>query len=249
MDIFPAIDLLDGKAVRLRQGKYDEVTVYSDDPASFAAAWSGVVPGVHVVDLEGARQGQAVQTDLVRAIVAAFDGDVQMGGGIRGMEALESYFALGVRRAVIGTAAIKDPQFLEAAVSKYPGRIVVALDAKDGRVATEGWLDDSGIRAVDVANNMRDLPIAAVLYTDIARDGTEVGPNVAATAELAAETGLPVIASGGVGTLDHLRELTAANHGVLTGGALGITGAIVGRALHEGRFTLEAAVAAARAES
>lgn len=246
MDVYPAIDLLDGKAVRLRQGKYDEVTVYSDEPASFAAAWTGIVRGVHVVDLEGARQGRAVQTDLVRSIVAAFDGDVQMGGGIRNMDALDSYFDLGVRRAVIGTAAIKDPDFLAKAVAKYPGRIVVALDAKDGQVATEGWLDDSGVRAVDVAKTMQDMPIAAILYTDIARDGTEVGPNVAATVELATATSLPVIASGGVGTLDHLRDLTAANHGIVTGGALGITGAIVGRALHEGRFTLEAAVAAAR---
>lgn len=248
MDIFPAIDLLDGKAVRLRQGNYDEVTVYSDEPASFAAAWSGIVPGVHVVDLEGAREGRAVQADLVRAIVAAFDGDVQMGGGIRNMDAVESYFELGVRRAVIGTAAIKDPAFLAEAVARYPGRIVVALDAKYGRVATEGWLDDSGMRAVDVAKGMEDMPIAAILYTDIARDGMEIGPNIPATVELATETSLPVIASGGVGTLAHLRELTAANHGILKGGAIGITGAIVGRALHEKRFSLEEAVAAAQGD-
>ena len=137
-------------------------------------------------------------------------------------------------------------EFLAKAVAKYPGRIVVALDAKDGQVATEGWLDDSGVRAVDVANGMREMPIAALLYTDIARDGMEVGPNVPATVELATATGLPVIASGGVGTLDHLRELTAANHGILKGGALGITGAIVGRALHERRFSLEEAIAAAQ---
>lgn len=242
MDVIPAIDLLGGEAVRLRQGRYDEVTRYGR-PTDLAQKWSGKAPILHVVDLEGARAGRAVQEALVRSVADTFEGDVQVGGGIRNMDALESYFALGVRRGVIGTAAIKDPAFLKAAISRYPDRIVVALDAKDGVVATEGWETHSGILATDFAMGLKGLPIAGILYTDIARDGTEVGPNVPATAELASSTGLPVIASGGVGTLEHLLELANAARGL----SPGITGAIVGKALLEGRFGLSEAIRATQA--
>jgi len=241
MEVIPAIDLLDAKAVRLRQGRYDEVTVYSDDPPALAREWSARVGRLHVVDLEGARAGRAMQTDLVRAIVAAFGAGVQVGGGVRSLEVVETYFDLGVERVVLGTAALRDPELVRRAAEKYPGRVIIAVDAKGGFVATEGWLEQSERRAVDLVRELGGSPLAAALYTDIDRDGTEVGPNVQETARLARETGTPIIASGGVGTLEHLRALALADPG--------ITSAIVGRALHERRFSLEAAVEAARGGS
>jgi phosphoribosylformimino-5-aminoimidazole carboxamide ribotide isomerase len=238
MQFIPAIDLLGGKAVRLRQGNYDSVTVYSDDPAALAKSWSGRVQQLHVVDLDGARDGHQAQGQLVRALVDAFGPGVQVGGGIRSLEAVQRYCDLGVSRVVLGTAAIHDPELVRAAAARYPGRIVIALDAQNGRVRTHGWREVSARSAVDVARELSNLPLAAVLYTDIERDGMEVGPNIAETTRLAEEGGLPVIASGGVGTLEHLRALAAR-------ASSGISGAIVGRALHEGRFSLEQALAAA----
>ncbi|MCB9606322.1 MAG: 1-(5-phosphoribosyl)-5-[(5-phosphoribosylamino)methylideneamino]imidazole-4-carboxamide isomerase [Polyangiaceae bacterium] len=238
-EVIPAIDLLEGKAVRLLQGRYDQVTAYETDPAELAASWRGQVPRLHVVDLEGAKAGQAVQKDLVRRVVEAFGAGVQVGGGVRSLAAAESYLELGVDRVVVGTLAIREPETFKALVLKHPNRVVVALDAKGGRVATDGWLDVSEKLAVDVAKELSVLPVAAVLYTDIDKDGTERGPNFAETARLARDGGLPVIASGGVGTLDHIRELTKS-------AADGVLGAIVGKALHEGRFTLSEAVAASK---
>jgi phosphoribosylformimino-5-aminoimidazole carboxamide ribotide isomerase len=237
MEVIPALDLLDGKAVRLRQGKYDEVTVYDEHPHVVAAEWSGRVRRVHVVDLDGARGGRPQQRILVRKVVAAFGAGVQVGGGVRSMATVNAYFDLGVERVVLGTAAIRDPDLVREAAEAYPGRIVVAVDARNGNVATDGWVDQSGQRAIDVVRSLAKLGLAAVLYTDIDRDGTEVGPNVDATALLARDGGVPVIASGGVGTLAHLAALAKAGSGVV--------GAIVGRALHEKRFTLEDATAAA----
>jgi phosphoribosylformimino-5-aminoimidazole carboxamide ribotide isomerase len=239
MELIPAIDLLGGKAVRLRQGSYDDVTVYDDDPARLAASWAGRVPRLHVVDLDGARDGRDAQRDLVRALVDGFGDGVQVGGGIRSLQAIDRYCELGVSRVVLGTAAIRDPELVERAAEAYPGRIVIAVDARGGFVATDGWRDISDRRAVEVVNEYSKLPLAAVLYTDIERDGMEVGPNISETTRLAQEGGLPVIASGGVGTLDHLVALAH------TGAR--IVGAIVGRALHERRFSLEEAVLAARA--
>ncbi len=238
MQIIPAIDLLGGKAVRLRQGKYEDVTTYSEPPEEIARKWRGVVPNLHVVDLEGAKAGHAVQSDAVRKLVAAFGEGVQAGGGIRSFDAVESYFALGVTRVVLGTAAIRDPGLLKRAVAAHPDAVIVAVDAKGGFVATDGWLEVSERRAIDLVAEVARMPIAGVLYTDILRDGMETGPNVVETARLADETGAPVIASGGVGTLDHLRALSRASPRIVA--------AIVGRALHEGRFTLEEAVQAAR---
>ncbi|MFT3776641.1 MAG: 1-(5-phosphoribosyl)-5-[(5-phosphoribosylamino)methylideneamino]imidazole-4-carboxamide isomerase [Minicystis sp.] len=240
MHVLPAIDLLDGKAVRLHQGRYDAVTVYSDDPAAFAASFRGKVPILHVVDLAGARAGHAVERDLVRAIVAEFSaggGGVQVGGGIRSIEAAEGYLDLGAARVVLGTAAVKDPALVRAAATRFPDRIVIALDAKDGKVALDGWEQLSTRTALEVARDLAGLPIAAILYTDVARDGTQVGPNLAATAELAAAASCPVLASGGVGTLDHLRALAKIAN---------VTGAVVGRALYEKAFTLDEAITAAR---
>jgi phosphoribosylformimino-5-aminoimidazole carboxamide ribotide isomerase len=239
VQVIPAIDLLSGSAVRLKQGKYDQVTTYSEAPEKTAAAWGKLAERLHVVDLEGARAGHAVQKDLVRRVVGAFGGAVQVGGGIRSFDAAKSYFDLGVERVVLGTAAIRDPDLVRRIVEAYPGRVVIAVDAKNGLVATDGWLEVSSRTAVDLVREVGALPIAGVLYTDIHRDGMEVGPNVVETARLADATGVPVIASGGVGTLEHLKSLAAASRG--------IAGAIVGRALHEARFSLEAAVQAVRA--
>jgi phosphoribosylformimino-5-aminoimidazole carboxamide ribotide isomerase len=237
LEVIPAIDLLDGKAVRLRQGRYEDVTVYDDQPEVVAADWSGRVKRLHVVDLEGAKAGEPVQRALVRKVVAAFGAGVQVGGGVRSMTAVNAYFELGVERVVLGTAAIRDPALVREAAAAYPGRIIVAVDARNGHVATAGWLDQSERRAVDVVRELAEHGLAAVLYTDIERDGTEVGPNVEATAALAREGGVPVIASGGVGKLEHLQAIAASGADVV--------GAIVGRALHEKRFTLEQAVEAA----
>ncbi len=233
MQLWPAIDLYRGQAVRLHQGDYDKVTAYHADPVAHAASWRGVAKHLHVVDLEGAREGKPVQRDLVRGIVEAFGGGVEVGGGVRDRATIEAYLELGAERVVLGTAAIRDPAMVRAAAMAHPHRLVLALDAKDGLVATDGWLTVSTRRATDMVRELADLPLAAILYTDIARDGTRVGPNVEATARLAEEGGLPVLASGGVATLDDLRRLS---------GYPGIAGAIVGRALYEGVFTLQQAV-------
>ena len=243
MQVIPSIDLWQGNVVRLRQGRYDEVTVYAEDPVALARSWRGVAERLHIVDLAGAKDGRAVQTDLIERIAEAFGSGVQVGGGVRSIETVHDYFALGVERVVLGTAAVSDPELVRAAARAYPGRVILALDAKDGFVATRGWVDVSQHRASDLARSYRDDGIAAVLYTDIERDGTEVGPNVGATAALARDSGLPVIASGGVGTLEHLRQLSAASRDV--GGA--ICGAVIGRSLHERRFSLEQAVEASAA--
>lgn len=238
MLILPAIDLFEGKAVRLHQGRYDAVTVYDEDPAALAARLRGKVELLHVVDLEGAREGRPAQRELVRAVVRAFGPGVTVGGGVRSAEIAEEYLALGASRVALGTAAIRDLAMVRALAEAHPGRVVVALDAKDGLVAVEGWTETSARTALDVARDLAGAPIFALLYTDIRRDGTQQGPNVEATAALADKGGFPVIASGGVGTLSHLRALSRVP---------GVVGAIVGRALYERAFTLEEALAAAGA--
>jgi phosphoribosylformimino-5-aminoimidazole carboxamide ribotide isomerase len=241
MRVLPAIDLLGGKAVRLHQGRYEEATVYDDDPVSVARRFRGVVDAMHVVDLEGAKAGTPVQRDRVRAIVAAFTesgtGMVQVGGGVRSRDALEAYLALGARRVVLGTAAVKDPELVRELARAHPGVVVLAVDAKNGFVATDGWTKVSQLTATDLVRALADVPLGAVLYTDVARDGTGAGPNVDATRALAEASPFPVIASGGVGTLAHLSALAAIRN---------VESAVVGRALYDGSFTLEDAVAAAR---
>jgi phosphoribosylformimino-5-aminoimidazole carboxamide ribotide isomerase len=245
MHILPAIDLLAGQAVRLHQGRYADVTVYSADPPALAASLRGKVPLLHVVDLEGSRAGRAVQLELIRDIIAAFgvadaagspSVGVQVGGGVRSLEAAVSYLELGAARVVLGTAAVRDPDLIHAAAQSFPGRVVVAVDGRDGLVAVEGWEQTSSRTALDVARSFDGAPLAALLYTDIARDGTQVGPNLSATRELAAAVAVPVLASGGVGSLDHLRALAAIPN---------VAGAIVGRALYERTFSLEDAIKAA----
>jgi phosphoribosylformimino-5-aminoimidazole carboxamide ribotide isomerase len=233
--VIPAIDLLGGQAVRLRQGRYDDVTVYDADPAVRARSWRGKVPLLHVVDLEGAKAGAPVQRDTVEAVLDAFGGDVQVGGGVRTRESFTAYRALGAARVVLGSVAVSDPALVRALAGEEPGRVVVAVDARDGYVAVDGWTQATRVRAVDLVGAMAGVPLAGILYTDVSRDGTSVGPNLDATAELAALTPVPVIASGGVGTLDHLRALARR----------GVAACIVGRALYEGAFTLDEAIEAA----
>jgi phosphoribosylformimino-5-aminoimidazole carboxamide ribotide isomerase len=231
--VYPAMDLLGGKVVRLHQGRYDRVTVYSDDPL---AVLEGFVRAgaerVHVVDLDGARDGAPTQAELVRTLLRSIGVKVQVGGGIRSMAQLEGYASAGAERFVLGTAAVKDPAFVARACERFP--VVVAVDAVDGRVATHGWTEGSDLSATELSQRAQAMGARAVLYTDIARDGTGGGPNVTATAALArAVPDLEVIASGGVGTLEHLRAL--AREGV-------IGACVVGRALYEGAFTAEDAL-------
>lgn len=239
MRILPAIDLLGGKAVRLHQGRYEEATTYDDDPVAVAKRFASVVDAMHVVDLEGAKAGSPVQRDVVRAIIDAFaPGMVQVGGGVRSRESLEAYLALGAKRVVLGTAAVKDPDLTRDLARAHPGVVVLAVDAKNGFVATDGWTETSTISAVDLVRALADVPIGAVLYTDVARDGTGSGPNVEATAALAAASPFPIIASGGVGTLAHLASLAKLRN---------VESVVVGRALYDGSLTLRDAVAAAAA--
>ncbi len=229
MHVYPAIDLRGGKCVRLVQGDYARETVFADDPVEVTREW--VKQGatrLHLVDLDGAKAGRPVNGDVVRAIVVAAGVPCQFGGGVRTADDLAAVFAWGVRWAVLGTKAVEDPGWVRRAAADHPGRVVLGLDARDGMVATDGWLATSATSAVELALAVEDAPLYAVVYTDIARDGTMTGPNVSALADLIARTRLPVIASGGVATLDHARECARA----------GAHGAIIGRALYERAVTL-----------
>jgi phosphoribosylformimino-5-aminoimidazole carboxamide ribotide isomerase len=234
--VVPAIDLLGGKVVRLREGRYDQVTVFDEDPPARARAWRGKVPWLHVVDLEGARAGRPMQRDAVRAVIEAFGPGVQIGGGVRTRESFEAYRTLGASRIVLGSAAVKDGALVRDLAGAYPGEVILAVDARAGLVATEGWTETTRIRAVDLVRSFAGVPLGGVLYTDVSRDGTRVGPNVDETARIAGETAVPVIASGGVGTLEDLQRLSER----------GIAACIVGRALYEQAFTLDEAIEAVR---
>lgn len=237
MELIPAIDLLDQRVVRLTQGRYDQVTVYADDPAAEAARFARAgASRVHVVDLEGARSGRAAHAALVRRVVAETPARIQVGGGVRDRATADAWLEAGVERVVIGTAAITAPEWVRALAKEDGARVVIALDAKDGEVKTSGWMQGSGVRAVDVARDVDDWGVAAILFTDIDRDGTGGGPAVEATAHLQSLVRATVIASGGIGSLDHLRALRAA----------GVRASVCGRALYENAFTVEEAIEASR---
>ncbi|WP_394269597.1 1-(5-phosphoribosyl)-5-[(5-phosphoribosylamino)methylideneamino]imidazole-4-carboxamide isomerase [Qipengyuania sp.] len=239
MIVFPAIDLKAGQVVRLAEGDMARATVYGDDPAAQALAFADAgAEHLHVVDLDGAFAGESRNRAAVEAIVAAFPGYVQLGGGIRDAAAVEGWFALGVARIVIGSAALKDPDFVREMAREWDGGIVVAVDAKDGMVATEGWAEVSDVPVVDMARRFEDAGVAALLFTDIGRDGMLKGVNIEATVDLARRVSIPVIASGGVKGLDDIRILS------LHAGD-GIEGVITGRALYDGRLDLGAALAMA----
>lgn len=239
--VFPAIDLKAGQVVRLAEGDMARATVYGEDPAAQAMLFANAgAEHLHVVDLDGAFAGGSVNGDAVRAIVARFPGYVQVGGGIRTRDSIERWFDVGVARVVIGTAALEDPQLVRDAARDFPGGIVVAVDAKDGMVATKGWADVSTTSAVELARRFEDAGVAALLFTDVGRDGMLKGVNLDATVDLARAVDIPVIASGGVkGIADiHMLALHARD---------GIEGVITGRALYDGRLDLAAALAVAAA--
>jgi phosphoribosylformimino-5-aminoimidazole carboxamide ribotide isomerase len=232
LTLYPAIDLKDGACVRLRRGAMDEATVYSDDPAAQAQAWQDAgCRWLHVVDLNGAFAGRAVNEGAVAAILAAARVPVQLGGGIRDMAGVERWLAAGVRRVILGSAAVRDPALVHEACRRFPGQIAVGIDARDGFVATDGWAETSTLAAADLAARFADAGVAAIIYTDIGRDGMLSGLNLEQTAALAADITIPVIASGGVGSLDDLRALKALD-------APNVEGVIVGRALYDGRVAV-----------
>lgn len=240
MIVFPAIDLKDGKVVRLAEGDMARATVYGDDPAAQARIFAEAgAEHLHVVDLDGSFAGESRNRAAVEAIIAAFPGHVQLGGGIRDAKAVEGWFNLGVARVVMGSAALKNPGFVREMARAWEGGIVVAVDARDGMVATEGWAEVSDVPVVDLARRFEDAGVAALLFTDIGRDGLMKGVNIEATVDLARRVDIPVIASGGVKGLDdiHILALHAGD---------GIEGVITGRALYEGRLDLTAALAIGR---
>jgi phosphoribosylformimino-5-aminoimidazole carboxamide ribotide isomerase len=239
--VFPAIDLKAGQVVRLAEGDMDRATVYGDDPAAQALLFAEAGAGhLHVVDLDGAFAGESRNGDAVRSIVACFPGHVQLGGGIRTAQSVERWFDLGVARVVIGTAALENPQFVRDMAAAFPGGIVVAVDARDGMVATKGWADVSTTSAVDLARQFEDAGVAALLFTDVGRDGLLKGCNVEATVDLARSVSIPVIASGGVKGIGDIHVLALHTRD-------GVEGVITGRALYDGRLDLAAALSVAAA--
>jgi len=238
MIVFPAIDLKQGQVVRLAEGDMARATIYGDDPAAQAERFADAgAEWIHVVDLDGAFAGESVNGVAVKRIVQAFRGNVQLGGGIRSRGAIERWFGYGVVRAVIGTAALTDPELVKSAARDFPGRIVVAVDARDGMVATAGWADVSHVPVVDLARRFEDAGVAALLFTDVGRDGLLKGVNVEATVALAEAQALPVIASGGLAGMDDVFALKPHAN---------IEGVITGRAIYDGRLDLAEAIQEAR---
>lgn len=236
MQIWPAIDLRGGKCVRLQQGDYDRETVFGDDPAAMARHWAEQGGEcLHLVDLDGARDGRPTNLPAIRAILEAVQIPCELGGGVRDEQTIGELLELGLSRLVIGTKAVSDPDWLRRMARRFPGRLVLGIDARHGRVATAGWLETSDMPATDLARLFADEPLAALIYTDIATDGMLTGPNLQAMAEMRDATSLPLVASGGVSNAKDVAALAA----------LRIAGCIIGRALYEGKLSLADALAAA----
>ncbi|MHB8073110.1 1-(5-phosphoribosyl)-5-[(5-phosphoribosylamino)methylideneamino]imidazole-4-carboxamide isomerase [Desulfosporosinus fructosivorans] len=241
MLLFPAIDLKEGKAVRLLQGRMEDSTVYSDNPVDLAKSFeSQGAEYLHIVDLNGAFTGKPVNDEMIRRIVGSVALKIQIGGGIRTMERITELIELGVERVILGTIAVKKPELVAEAARRYGNRVIVGIDAKEGLVAVQGWAETTEMKAIDLGKAMKIMGVQSVVFTDIARDGMLQGPNIESTVQLARETGLSVIASGGISTLADLQNLQAeAIKGV------SIEGAITGKALYSGAFTLREALEAA----
>ena len=240
LTLYPAIDLKDGACVRLKRGEMDQATIYGTDPAAQALIWQNLgFSWLHVVDLNGAFAGRPVNADAVRAILAAVTLPVQLGGGIRDFAGIETWLSAGITRIILGSAAAKNPALVREAARKFPGKIAVGIDAKSGFVATEGWAEVSKLSAAELALRLEDAGIAAIIYTDIARDGMLTGLNLPETAALAARITVPVIASGGVAGLADITALKQASAGTPN-----LTGAIIGRALYDGSINPAEALAA-----
>ena len=235
MLVIPAIDLKEGKCVRLREGKMDEETIFSDDPLSTAASWfSQGAELLHIVDLDGAVSGKPMNQEIIFDIASQFpEKRIQIGGGIRNFQSATQYLEQGIERVIMGTAAVEDPEMLREFCNSYPNRLILGIDALYGQVKTQGWLKGSSITPLELVKDFDGEPIAAVIFTDISKDGMMSGPNVNATLGLAKQIDIPVIASGGVSTLEHLKELS--NENILYG-------AICGRALYENAFTYSEAL-------
>ena len=236
MQIIPAIDLKGGECVRLRQGRMEDATVFSADPVAMAAKWMAAGgPRLHMVDLDGAFSGTPENAKVIEDVCKAHPSlTVQIGGGIRTLESIETYLQAGVKYVIIGTKAVKEPEFVEQACKAFPGSIIVGLDAKNGKVATDGWADVSTVDAVDLAKRFADVGVNSIVYTDINRDGMMQGVNIEATVNLAESAGIPVIASGGVSAIGDIEKLCAVAD-------KGLEGVIVGRAIYEGTLDLSEA--------
>jgi len=240
MIVIPAIDLKDGKCVRLEQGLMEKDTVYSDDPGAQALHWQQQgAEMLHIVDLDGAFAGEPKNRGAIEAIVAALDIPAQLGGGIRDLATIEAYLQLGLSRVIIGTAAQRNPEMVAEACKKFPGQIVVGIDAKAGMVAVQGWAEVTDISAIDLARTFEDCGVAAIIYTDISRDGMMQGPNLEATRELAEAVSIPIIASGGVSRMQDIENLLSIE-------GSGVAGVITGKAIYSGALDLAAAVALTR---
>ena len=237
MIIYPAIDLKDGRCVRLRRGEMESATVFNDDPAAQARAFADAgFEWLHCVDLNGAFEGRSANAEAVKAIRAAVKLPIQLGGGIRDMKGVEAWLSAGITRVILGTAALTDPAFVRQAARAFPGRIVVGADAKGGRIATQGWAETTELTPTELGERFEDAGVAAILFTDVDRDGLMYGVNVRATAALAKVVNIPVIASGGVSGLGDIEALLAA-------GEPNISGVVIGRALYDGQVDAKAALA------
>ncbi|MDQ1334782.1 MAG: 1-(5-phosphoribosyl)-5-[(5-phosphoribosylamino)methylideneamino] imidazole-4-carboxamide isomerase [Thermodesulfobacteriota bacterium] len=236
--IIPAIDLKGGRCVRLKQGRMSDETVFSNTPEEMAIRWHACgARRLHLVDLDGAIQGRAVNTEVIKRIVAAVPIPVELGGGVRDLMVLEAYLELGLRYVILGTVACKDPEFVRRACRAHPGQIILGIDARDGSVAVEGWTEETRQHPTDLARQFEDAGIAAIIYTDISRDGMRTGCNVAATRDLARSTHIPVIASGGISGLPDVLEILPLQED-------GVIGMITGRALYDGSLNLSDAIRA-----
>lgn len=243
MMIIPAVDIKNGKCVRLLQGRMDAETVFSDDPAAMAKKWADQGAClIHLVDLDGAVQRQPRNLSQIERIIDQVNTAVQVGGGIRDLDTIEMYMDRGVEKVVVGSAAIHDPSLVREACRRFPGHIVVGIDARDGKVAIEGWTRATGVSAIELAKQFEDCGVAAINFTDIQRDGMQTGPNIEAIRQLAESVDVSVVASGGVSSIDDIRDLMAISD-------CGVTGVITGRALYDGRLDLAEAISVAASQA